>query len=142
MKKYLKVMLVLVVALSLFCTFALANTFDVTKGNKTGINTSVDDFFDKFGVTVIDIVQTAGIIIAVVMIMVVGIQWLMGTPAKKQELKGRLVNVAIGAFLIVCGVGVLGFIEKVGNEVIKDSSVTGTVQQNPGSDKPSTEITE
>ena len=108
MKKYLKVMLVLVVALSMLCTFALAdNPFAVSGTSQAaGITKSISNI----GATVIDIVQTVGYIVAVVMVLVVGIQWLMGTPAKKQELKGRMWNIVIGAVLIVAGVTLLGVV--------------------------------
>ena len=120
MKKYLKVMLVLAIAMSLLCTVAFAsgssNPFNsvVTGG---GSSTSLSDAVSGIGASAIDIVQTLGYIIAVIMVVVVGIQYLIGTPAKKQELKGRLINVVIGAILIACGVTILGFVAGVGKEI-------------------------
>lgn len=120
MKKYLKVMLVLVVALSVLCTFAFAaaddNPFSTVVGGG-GSSTSLDSAVSNLGASAISVVQTLGYVIAVIMVIVVGIQWLVGTPAKKQELKGRLINVIVGALLIACGVTILGFISKVGNEI-------------------------
>lgn len=119
MKNFSKVMLILVVALSLMCTFAFAdNSFLNPVGNAEGVSSTLATATDKVGATAIDLVQTAGYVIAVVMVVIVGIQWLIGTPAKKQELKGRLINVIVGAILIACGVTVLGFIESVGNEML------------------------
>jgi len=117
MKKYLKVMLVLVVALSLFCTVALANPFADVVDNGKQSSSSLTGAVSGIGSSAINLVQTLGYVIAVIMVVVVGIQWLIGTPAKKQELKGRLVNVIIGALLIACGVTILGFIAKVGGEI-------------------------
>ena len=118
MKKYLKVMLVLVVALSLFCTVVLAaNPFEGVVNNAKQSSSSLTGAVSGIGSSAINIVQTLGYVIAVIMVVIVGIQWLIGTPAKKQELKGRLVNVIIGAILIACGVTILGFIAKVGDEI-------------------------
>lgn len=113
MKKYLKVMLVLVVALSMFCTFAMANSFVINGTNSAG---KVTNSINNIGSTVITIVQTVGYVVAVVMVLIVGIQWLVGTPAKKQELKGRMINVVIGAVLIVGGVTLLGLVEGFVND--------------------------
>lgn len=113
MKKYLKVMLVLVVALSMFCTFAMANSFVINGTNSAG---KVTNSINNIGSTVITIVQTVGYVVAVVMVLIVGIQWLVGTPAKKQELKGRIINVVIGAVLIVGGVTLLGLVEGFVND--------------------------
>lgn len=123
MKKYLKVMLVLVVALSMLCTFALAaNPFkdNVSVGNGGAVGTAVS----KIGGDIIGIIQTIGYVVAVAMVLVVGIQWLMGTPAKKQELKGRMVNIVIGAVLIVAGVSLLGLVSNFAGEV--ETAVGGT----------------
>ena len=121
MKKYLKVMLVLVVALSMLCTFAFAegyvNKFQISSTSTSA--TSVNQAVNNVGATIISIVQTVGYVVAVVMILVVGIQWLIGTPAKKQELKGKMVNVVIGAILIVAGVSILGLVGKFAEETEK-----------------------
>ena len=126
MKKYLKVMLVLVVALSMLCTFVLAddNPFvidgaDTSNAVKTTVN--------NVGATVISIVQGVGYVVAVVMVLVLGIQWLIGTPAKKQELKGKMVNVIIGAILIVSGVSILGLVAKFATDT-EGSIVTSAIE--------------
>lgn len=121
MKKYLKVMLVLVVALSILCTFALAannNPFaqamkDATSAADAGKTT---EYVNNIGGTVINTIQTIGYIIAVVMVLYVGIQWLIGTPSKKQELKGRMWSLVIGAVLVAGGVTILGWIANIASE--------------------------
>ena len=124
MKKYLKVMLVLVVALAMLGTVAFASSFDITG---TDTSSSVTTTVNNIGATAIKIVQTVGYVIAVVMVLVVGIQWLIGTPAKKQELKGKLVNVIIGAVLIVGGVTLLGMVEKFVTDT-ESSVVTSAIE--------------
>jgi len=126
MKKYLKVMLVLVVALSVLCTMALAagNPFEI---NGTATNDAVTTTVNNLGATVIGIVQAVGYVVAVVMVLVLGIQWLIGTPAKKQELKGKMWNVIIGAILIVGGVTILGLVSKFAEDT-KAGIVTSGVE--------------
>ena len=119
MKKYLKVLLILVVVLSLMSTvaFASGNKFLDAKNKSQATDTALTGAVNSIGSSNINIVQTLGYVIAVVMVIVVGIQWLVGTPAKKQELRGKLINVIIGAILIACGVTILGFVANVGTEL-------------------------
>jgi len=116
MKKYLKVMLVLVVALSILCTFAFAaNPFQDAMNAATSVGTGIEieGKVNVIGGTVINTVQTIGYIVAVVMVLYVGIQWLIGTPAKKQELKGRMWSLVIGAILVAGGVTILGWVANI-----------------------------
>ena len=115
MRKYLKVMLVLAVALSLLCAFALANPFETAMQNATSTSQGgqATNAVNKLGGTVISVIQTIGYIVAVAMVLIVGIQWLIGTPAKKQELKGRMWNLVIGAVLVAGGVTLLGWVTEI-----------------------------
>jgi len=116
MKKFMKVLLVAVLSVMLIGSFALANNsnpFEL-KGDSTG---EISRFISKLGGDAIGIAQTCGYIIAVVMVLVVGIQWVMATPAKKQELKGRMWNIVIGAALIVGASFFLGIIYNTVNDL-------------------------
>lgn len=113
MKKYLKVMVVLVIALSLLSTVVFASGFTDAMSNAqnaAGDTLVVTGHINRAGGVVITAVQTLGYIIAVVMVLYVGIQYLIGTPAKKQELKGRMVSLIIGAILVAGGVTLLGWV--------------------------------
>jgi hypothetical protein len=129
MKRYLKMILVLVVALSILCTIAMA-TSDPFKSaydnaTKAGDGAEISTHINKFGGTAITTVQTIGYIVAVVMVLYVGIQWLIGTPAKKQELKGRMVSLVVGAVLVAGGVTILGWISDIAT---KDLGINKTSQ--------------
>lgn len=62
------------------------------------------------GGTIVGVVQTLGYIVAVAMVLIIGVQWLTAVPSKRQELKSRMINLSIGAILIVSGTTVLGWI--------------------------------
>ena len=73
-------------------------------------NANIVDHANGIGGSVIKVVQTLGYIVAIVMILAVGIQWLTANPNKRQELKSRMVNIVIGAILIAAGVTILDWI--------------------------------
>lgn len=86
---------------------------------------SLADIIKNTGATVSGVVVKVGYVVGVVMILVVGIQWLISTPNKRQELKGRMLNIIIGAALLIAGVTILGMVEKTANDVKNDlNSVT------------------
>jgi len=70
------------------------------------------------GSQVATIVQVVGYAVAVVMVIWLGVQYVIATPAKKAELKGKLWSMAIGVVLIVCGVTILGLVAQAGNTVV------------------------
>lgn len=80
---------------------------------------SLADIIKNTGTTVSSIVVKVGYVVGTVMILVVGIQWLISTPNKRQELKGRMLNIIIGAALLIAGVTILGMVEKTANDVKK-----------------------
>jgi len=62
------------------------------------------------GNTVITVLVYFGYILAVVMVIWLGIQWLLATPAKKAELKGKLWSMAIGIILLVGAVTIIDLV--------------------------------
>lgn len=83
------------------------------------------------GLIAIDVVQKLGYVVGAVMILVVGIQWLISTPNKRQELKGRMLNIIIGAALLIAGVTILGLIEKTASDVKNNLDTVATVTPSP-----------
>ncbi|MBQ7668731.1 MAG: TrbC/VirB2 family protein [Clostridia bacterium] len=133
MKKFLKILVVAVVAVMLICSFALAsNPFDVGSNNGGEIGTAVTNV----GQTAIGVVQTIGYIMAVFMVIWTGVQWVMAPPAKKQELKGKLWNIVIGAVLIVGAVTLLGLVNKTFNGLNLDTANPTQTQNNQDNAQP------
>lgn len=76
---------------------------------------------NDIGGIVINTIQTIGYLVAVVMVLYIGIQYLQATPAKRNELKGRMINLIIGAVLIAGGVSILGWIYNAAEKDMKVS---------------------
>ncbi len=108
MKKVLKVLsLVLVFALVMAPTITLADV-PINVGSTTG-EADLSGLDGLVG-TIIQIITYIGYAIAVVMILWLGVQWILATPSKKAELKGKMWSMAIGIVLLVGGVSVLNFV--------------------------------
>ena len=118
MNRLSKILCLMVVSIMLICSCAFAtNHFEdsFNELNNVKQTNEVTTGINILGGTVIDIVQTVGYAMAIIMVIVVGIQWVMATPSKKQELKGRMWNLVIGAALIAGSVTFLGIVESTSN---------------------------
>ncbi|MBP3284031.1 MAG: hypothetical protein J6M02_00845 [Clostridia bacterium] len=108
MKKAAKVLCLVLVMAIVMSPIALA---DLTFGGvKVDTDNPLADPLNEAGATVTGVIKILGYIIAVVMVMWLGIQYIIATPAKKAELKGKLWSMAIGVLLLVGGVTILDVI--------------------------------
>ena len=105
MKKVVKVLPLVLVMIMVMSPIALANL----EFNQIPVNTSTEltGKLTIAGGTVTGVIKVLGYIIAVVMVTWLGIQYIIATPAKKAELKGKLWSMAIGVVLLVAGVTIL-----------------------------------
>ena len=100
MKKAYKLMSVLMVAIMLVCT--LSTTIFATmqpsavQAKPTGADSQIADIGGK----VFSAIRTAGVILSVVMLAVLGVKYMMGSAEEKAEYKKSMMPYIIGAFLI------------------------------------------
>ena len=118
MKKFMKVLLVAVLAVVLISSFCLGNSFKIESDDSGSLHEAVT----SLGGSVLGLVKTLAYIVAAIMVVVVAVQYLIGTPAKKQELKGKLWSILIGVLLLVSGATILGILEDTFTEVIDDGT--------------------
>lgn len=104
MKKVVKMLCLVLVIAMVMSPIALSMSFsDVSVDTDSTLANIVRDG----GATVTGVIRVLGYVIAVVMVTWLGIQYLIATPAKKAELKGKLWSMAIGVVLLVAGVTIL-----------------------------------
>lgn len=114
MKKIIKVLclaLVMVMVFAPLTSLAEGNSFKGYTSNDSPIAPEITEYSQA----VYGTVRAIGIAVAVVMTVYMGIQWMIATPAKKAELKGRMWYMAIGVVLLLGGVAILGIVESFVN---------------------------
>lgn len=73
----------------------------VTPGQINGSTSNVDDSgMQKLGNDIVRILSTAGVIISVIILIVLGIKYMMGSAEEKAEYKKTLMPYIIGAALV------------------------------------------
>lgn len=106
MKKTIKMMLILLVITAMFITFgttfSMAGGVDASgiAGQLTGTATGASDSVVSIGNQIIGIITTVGVVVAVVVLLVLGIKYMMGSASEKAEYKKTMIPYLVGAILI------------------------------------------
>lgn len=110
MKKTVKIltMLMIVAILCMVGTQAFAGFIDPSSLSGASIS-NADDLSD-IGNTVIGIIQAVGSVIAVVILLVIGIKYMMGSAEEKAEYKKTLLPYVIGAVILLFASNIVGTI--------------------------------
>ena len=109
MKKIAKMLSIILVVAMLF-TLTSGLTANATSGVGSDVSGEVDQLFqggnadtsqiNSVGANIVSIVTTIGIIVAVVVLLVLGIKYMMGSASEKAEYKKTMIPYLIGAVLI------------------------------------------
>lgn len=103
MVKTLKMLTIILIVAMAFTvaigTISMATSTDVVDGLFQGGDADTSGI-EGFGTNVVDIITTIGIIVAVVVLLVLGIKYMMGSAAEKAEYKKTMIPYLIGAVLI------------------------------------------
>ena len=103
MKKLTKIMSVLLIAvmlISVSSTVLAAVTGAVTPGDVTGTDVSGIEGVTNVGNQLVTILTTIGIIASVIVLIVLGIKYMMGSAEEKAEYKKTMMPYVIGAALV------------------------------------------
>ncbi len=101
LSKIFAILLIVAVAMTIFTTVANASAGDV--GNI--FNKAQSSNVDKSGMenvagNIVSIITTIGIIVAIIVLLVLGIKYMMGSAAEKAEYKKTMIPYLVGAVLI------------------------------------------
>lgn len=96
--KAVKILATVLTILMLLMT--ATNVFALTPGNVTPQATSADDDIQNYGGKILGAVTTAGIVLSVIILSVLGIKYMLGSAEEKAEYKKTLMPYLIGAALI------------------------------------------
>lgn len=114
MKKTVKIMTVLLIAVMLlasvgsvvFAATASSNPEDVLSAMQNAAQNGSANGTEEIttlGGRIVSIVQVVGVVIAVVIILVIGIKYMIGSAEEKAEYKKTMMPYIVGAILIFAG---------------------------------------
>lgn len=71
----------------------------------------------KLGATIVTIMQTVGIVVAVVVLLILGIKYMMGSAEEKAEYKKTMIPYLVGAILIFASTTIVNVVYNIANGV-------------------------
>lgn len=79
---------------------ATSSVFALTPNAVTATSTSADGEIQTYGGKILSVVTTAGIVLSVIILAVLGIKYMLGSAEEKAEYKKTLMPYLVGAALI------------------------------------------
>lgn len=120
MKKSIKVISTLLLAIMLVTSIAgtvlAVDPNTVLNGLNGNGNVQTNDL-TKVGNNIVTIIQVVGIVIAVIVLLVIGIKYMMGSAAEKAEYKKTMIPYIVGAVLIFAGTSLVRVIYSLSTSV-------------------------
>lgn len=97
-KKTLRIITILSTVVLMLCICSLS--FAAEDPSKLQPKTSNTAQIDNVGQKIMGILQTLGIVVAVIVLMILGIKYMMGSAEEKAEYKKTMIPYVVGAVLI------------------------------------------
>ena len=120
MKKSIKVISTLLLAIMLVTSIAgtvlAVDPNTVLNGLNGNGNVQINDL-TKVGNNIVTIIQVVGIVIAVIVLLVIGIKYMMGSASEKAEYKKTMIPYIDGAVLIFAGTSLVRVIYSLSTSV-------------------------
>lgn len=120
MKKSIKVISTLLLAIMLVTSIAgtvlAVDPNTVLNGLNGNGNVPTNDL-TKVGNNIVTIIQVVGIVIAVIVLLVIGIKYMMGSASEKAEYKKTMIPYIVGAVLIFAGTSLVRVIYSLSTSV-------------------------
>ena len=120
MKKSIKVISTLLLTIMLVASIAgtvlAVDPNTVLNGLNGNGNVQTNDL-TKVGNNIVTIIQVVGIVIAVIVLLVIGIKYTMGSASEKAEYKKTMIPYIVGAVLIFAGTSLVRVIYSLSTSV-------------------------
>ena len=100
LKKIGIVIAIILTTLISFNTYSMAVNPGEIAGGLTGTATGAQTQITNIGNQIIGIITTIGVVIAVIVILILGIKYMMGSASEKAEYKKTMIPYLVGAILI------------------------------------------
>ena len=119
MKKQVKVLSIALIVLTVL--LAISNVVlatdipgkidQIAKGNSSADTSKVVNL----GATIVTIMKTVGIVVAVVLLLILGIKYMMGSAEEKAEYKKTMIPYLVGAILIFASTTIVNVVYNIAN---------------------------
>ena len=128
MKKTMRVLSIVLMAAMLVAsisTISMATSTGVNPaeiaGGLTGTKSDAQDQVTNIGNQIIGILTTLGVVVAVVVLLILGIKYMMGSASEKAEYKKTMIPYLVGAILIFGASAITKVVVSIGQGITSGS---------------------
>lgn len=121
MKKQVKILSIALIVLTVLLAISnvvlatdIPGKIDIIAKGNADANT---DKVVNLGATIVTIIQTVGIVVAVVVLLILGIKYMMGSAEEKAEYKKTMIPYLVGAILIFASTTIVKVVYNIANGV-------------------------
>lgn len=141
--KVIKIIVILTAILAIFSNYSVHAVKDVLEDPdffRPGIATEEPELQEKAG-KVLGIVNTVGVIVSVISLMIIGIKYMLGSLEEKAEYKKTMLVYIIGAILLFSATTIPNILYKIGTSLGDEPAATGpVVPSKPGAGGPTQQV--
>ena len=120
MNKILKIVSTLLTVTLLIATLSnvvMAVNAGAIAGQLTGTATTAQGSVTNIGNQIIGIITTVGVVVAVVVLLILGIKYMMGSASEKAEYKKTMIPYLVGAILIFGASAITKVVVSIGSGI-------------------------
>ena len=121
MKKTSKFLVALCIMLSILMLgvtcFATDGMITPDNFKPTSLNSSTTSGLVNVGQMIVSVVQTVGVLVAVVILLVLGIKYMMGSAEEKADYKKSMIPYLVGAVLIFAASAITGIVYEMAKAI-------------------------
>lgn len=117
MKKTNKIIVALCIIFTILslCVASYASNADAFDPRKLSATYGDTDGIKNLGNSIIGVVRTVGVVVAVVILLVLGIKYMMGSAEEKADYKKSMIPYIVGAVLIFASTTIVGIVYDMTN---------------------------
>lgn len=110
MKKTSKIVAVLCIVLAIVMISASSFATTVTPSSFTATDPTNVSSITNLGGKIIGVVRTVGVLVAVVILLILGIKYMMGSAEEKADYKKSMIPYIVGAILVFAASAIAGIV--------------------------------
>ena len=97
--------------------FAVVDIDGTISQVENGSTVSDTSNITTLGANIVNIIQVVGIVISIIVLLVIGIKYIIGSAEQKAEYKKTMIPYIVGALLIFAGTSIVKVVYQLANQV-------------------------
>jgi len=114
MKKFISILLLILILTFTLSNVVLANPTEAMKGFESGANSAT---LNNIGSRIYGIILVVGSAVALGTLAIMAIRFMTAAPEEKAEIKKNLVGFTVGVLILLCVVTILGIFQSIGQSI-------------------------